>query len=95
MFIGHGTASDLVAKFNEVLKGINLTRSIQFSVDVSSVNWKFYEKVEKSREETDFSKLVDIGSCSLHVVHGELKTGLISCFLQHLNFPSFFVFFAL
>ena len=93
MFMGHGAASDLFAKFNECLKGIDLTKLIQVSVDGPSVNWKFYKKVEKSWEEAELSKLVIIGSCSLHVVHGALKTGLILCFLQHVNFTSFFLYF--
>ena len=57
-------------------------------MDGSSVIWKFYEKVEKSQEEPELSKLVNIGNCTLHVVHGTLKTGLISCFLQHVNFTT-------
>ena len=75
--MGHGTASDLFAKFNEGLKSIDLTKLIQVSMDGPSVNWKFYKKVEKFREEAELSKLVNIGSCSSYVVHGTLKTGLI------------------
>ena len=69
MFMGHGaTASDLFVKFNEGLKGIDLTKLIQVSMDGPSVNWKFYEKVKKSREDAELSELVNIGSYSLHVM---------------------------
>ena len=68
MFLGYRTASDLFAKFKEVLKGIYLTKLIQGSMNGPLVNWKFDEKVEKSREEAELSKLVNIESCSLHVV---------------------------
>ena len=63
---------------------------MQVSVDRPSVNWKPYEKVEKSWNEVELRKLVNICSCSLHVIYGALKTGLILCFLQHLNITSFF-----
>ena len=65
MFTGHWTASDLFAKFNGGLKGIDLTKLIQVSVNGPSGNWKFYEKVGKFWEEAELSKLVNIGSCSL------------------------------
>ena len=95
MFIGLGTASDLFAKFNEGLKGIDLTKLIPVSMDGPSVNWKFYENVEKSSEEAELRKLVNTGSCSLHVVQGALKTGLILWFLQHLHFTSSFFYFCI
>ena len=92
IFIAHSAASDLFSKFNKGLKGIDLIKLTQVSMDGPSVNWKFYENVEKSWEEAELRKLVNIGSCSLHVVHRALKTGLLLCFLQHLYFTSFFVF---
>ena len=83
MFMGHGSASDLLAKFNEGLKGIDLTKLIQVSLDGSPVNWKFYEKVEKSREEVELSKLVNIGSCSFwYFLHfSKIVLGIIRCVL--------------
>ena len=55
MFMGHGTTSDLFTKFNEGLKGIDLTKLSQVSMDEPSVNWKFYEKVEKSRKKQNLA----------------------------------------
>ena len=88
-FMGHGTASDLFEKYDEGLKDSDRTKLIQVSLDSPSVNCTFYEKVEKSQEEAELLKLFNIGSCSLHVVDGALKTGLILCFLQHLIFATF------
>ena len=45
-------------------------------MDGSKVNVKFYEEIVKSREKAMFRTLIDIGSCSLHVVHGSLKSGI-------------------
>ena len=69
MFKGHGTASDLFSKFNEGLKGIDLMKLIQVSMDGPSVNRKLCKKVKKSCEGAKLSKLVNIGSCSLFMGH--------------------------
>ena len=45
-------------------------------MDGSSVNWKFYGEVVKSRKEAMYHKLIDMDSCALHVVHGSLKTAV-------------------
>ena len=44
-------------------------------MDGPKVNVKFYEKIVKSREKA-YHTLIDIASCSLHVVHGSLKSGI-------------------
>ena len=73
MFLGHSTATDLVQNFNEGLAGMDPSKNIQISMDGPNVNLKFLETVKKEREETNLSKLVDIGSCDLHTVHGSFK----------------------
>ena len=44
-------------------------------MDGPKVNTKFYGKVVTDREQSMFHKLIDFGSCNLHIVHGSLKTG--------------------
>ena len=44
-------------------------------MDGPSVNWKFYNEVTKLREESGLPKLINIGSCNLHPVHGALISG--------------------
>ena len=39
------------------------------------MNWKFYNEVTKLREESGLPKLINIGSCNLHAVHGPLISG--------------------
>ena len=39
---------------------------------------KSYTELIKTREEAHFPKLVDIGKCSLHVIHCAFKTGIES-----------------
>ena len=38
------------------------------------MSWKFYNEVTKLREESGLPKLINIGSCNLHAVHGALKS---------------------
>ena len=45
-------------------------------MDRPKVNVKFYKEIVKYPEKAMFHTLIDIGSCSLHVVHGSLKTGI-------------------
>ena len=50
---------------------------LQVSVDGPNVNWKLYDSiVEEWNENDDYPDLIDIGSCSLHVVHGAFRTGV-------------------
>ena len=45
-------------------------------MDELNVNLRFYQEVIKKRkEEHMFHSLLDIGSCSLHIIHGSSKTG--------------------
>ena len=44
-------------------------------MDGPSVNLKFYNEIVQDRQENMVHSLVDIGSCSLHIVHGSFKNG--------------------
>ena len=76
-FLGHTQAEDLKKMFEEGIKDLEPRRMIQISMDGPSVNWKLYEQITEERNEMeDYLSLIDIGSCSLHVVHGALRTGV-------------------
>ena len=74
-FLGHTTSNDLVTSFTNGLENIDLVKLIQISMDGPSTNWKFLDLIQKNRKENKLNELIDIGSCSLHVVHGAFKTG--------------------
>ena len=40
-----------------------------------SVNSKFYNEIVQDRQKNMVHSLIDVGSCSLHIVHGSFKTG--------------------
>ena len=48
---------------------------MQISMDGPNINWKFYHNLFKERNGEELSDLPNIGSCSLHVVHGSFKKG--------------------
>ena len=72
---GHGTHVLLLKNFIDGLEGFNFSKMIQVSMDSPSVKLKFLEVPKKFKEESDLPKLIDIGSCNLHVVYGAFKTG--------------------
>ena len=74
MFFGHSTSTDLLKHFADVLSGFDLPKNLQISVDDPNVNLKFLKGVKKEIEEAKLSKLMDIGSCNLHIVHGAFKS---------------------
>ena len=50
---------------------------LQISMDGPNVNWLLYESiVEEWNENYDYPDLIDIGSWSLHVVHGAFRAGV-------------------
>ena len=51
---------------------------LQVSVDGPSTNWAFLDLLTSDREAEELPKLVNIGSCELHIVHGAFKTGFES-----------------
>ena len=45
-------------------------------MDGPNVNWKLYDSIVQEQSANDnYPDLIDIGSCSLHVVHGAFRTG--------------------
>ena len=48
-------------------------------MDGPSVNLEFMQELIKHREELEIEeKMIDIGTCGLHVVHGAFKCGIES-----------------
>ena len=74
--MGHATANDLSEHFSDVINNVDGgNRMIQVSMDGPLANWKFINLLQKDRVEKEQRNLIDIGSCSLHVIHGAFKTG--------------------
>ena len=74
-FLGHTRHTDLMKAFNDGLEGLDQTKLIQISMDGTNTNLKFLSEMKIEREKNEQSKLIDIGSCSLHSIHGAFKSG--------------------
>ena len=47
------------------------------SMDGPNVNWKLYDSIVEGRNQNDeYSSVIDIGSCCLHVGHGAFRSGV-------------------
>ena len=77
-FLGHTTSEDLKLKFEEGNQDLNTKRNVHVSMDRPNVNWKMLNKITKERCSVEhYPGLIYVGSCSLHVVHGAFRSGVI------------------
>ena len=85
-FFGHSTFTDLLKHFTDVISGLDPSKNLQILMDGPNFNLKSLEGLKKEKEEAKPSKLIDIGSCNLHVVHGALKSACekTNCGLKNL-----------
>ena len=50
-------------------------RLLQLSMDGPSTNWKVLDLLDEYSAEKEYPSIINIGSCSLHVVHGAFQVG--------------------
>ena len=77
-FLGHPTAKNLLESMTTSLATINSINLTQLSMDGPSVNWLLFDLLKKQHEEQELPKLLNIGSCNLHVIHSSFKSGFQS-----------------
>ena len=76
-FLGHTTAKDLKRAFEECTEKLALKNLIQVSMDGPNINWKMLDIIVEDRNSNEtYPNLLDVGSCSLHIVHGAFRTGM-------------------
>ncbi|XP_055620811.1 uncharacterized protein LOC129765028 [Toxorhynchites rutilus septentrionalis] len=75
MFLGRSRATDLHAAFKEGLGNIPLNKLLQVSMDGPNVNWSFLRELKMDFEHGE-ERLLDLGSCGLHILHGAFKEGV-------------------
>jgi len=73
--LGHTTHTDLQESLQDGLRILETGKMVQVSMDGPNVNLKLLDKMKERRHEIGQSKLIDFGSCNLHVVHGAFKAG--------------------
>lgn len=52
-----------------------MAEMVQMSMDGPNVNWRFYDIIKQTLISDYDNKLINIGSCGLHILHNSFKTG--------------------
>ena len=64
-------------KFEEATEQLDLKKLIQISMDGPNVNWKLLDSIAEDRSSNEqYPILLNVGSCSLHIVHGAFRNGM-------------------
>ena len=74
-FLGHGTHQNLLSHFNDFTKDLDHSHLYRISMDGPNVNVKFNQEFSAHFKESNFHSLIDIGSCSLLIIHRSITTG--------------------
>ena len=77
-FLGHTSAADIKEAFKEGTKNLGQSKMLQISMDGPATNLKFLKQIVSERNQTDANipQLLELGSCSLHKVHGAFSAGI-------------------
>lgn len=77
--MGHSSATTMLQEIVTSLHDheIDVTKVVQVSMDGPNVNWKLHRLLMEHVAAADVHapKLLDVGSCSLHVLHNAFKAG--------------------
>ena len=57
-------------EIHAALKPVSEEKMIQLSMDGPNISWKVFDLLQSHREEAEWSLLLNLGSCSFHIVHG-------------------------
>ena len=76
--VGHCTSNDLVNHFFEFMEKLklNLSLLLPLGIDGPSVNRSSEKKLKAHLEENYTTQILDIGTCSLHIVNNAFLEGL-------------------
>lgn len=74
-FLGRTRATDLLTSFLESIADLKKDKLLQISMDGPNVNWAFIDLLKK---QLTGPKLLELGSCGLHTVHGAFKHAIVA-----------------
>ena len=72
-FLVHPTAKNLLESMITSLATINSINLMQLSMDGPNVNCLLLDLLKKQHKQQELPKLLNMGSCNLHVIHSALK----------------------
>ena len=59
------------------IKDFDMGKFIHLGMDGPSTNWNVLDLINDHQVANGFQKTLDIGSCSLHILHGAFQTGIM------------------
>lgn len=74
-FLGHADAEAVHDKFESVCGDLGYEKLVQLSMDGPNVNWKVFRLMQEDVEKQTGKKLLNFGSCGLHVIHNSSRDG--------------------
>ena len=74
-FFERSNAKNIENETHAALKPVSEEKMIQLSMDGPNINWKVFDLLQSHREKAEWSPLLNLGSCSLYIVHGAFQTG--------------------
>ena len=75
-FVFRPNADNLHDELHNALQSLPEKNMLQMSMDGPNTNWKVFELLFSYRNEKEWSNLLNLGSCGLHIVHGAFQTGI-------------------
>ncbi|XP_039464091.1 uncharacterized protein LOC120437608 [Oreochromis aureus] len=77
-FMGYHTADQMYEKIEKVRSDMGFQNLIQLSMDGPNVNWKIFSLAQHNIEEQTGKKMLNVGSCGLHILHNAFRAGCAS-----------------
>ena len=75
-FMGGAKAEKILQTFEKGINKLNPESFIQISSDGSSVNSRSLNFCAEKKESEELPSLIQMGTCSLHTIHGSMKAGV-------------------
>ena len=76
-FLLRPNTENLKSELIESMSNLDMAKFLQLSMDGLNTNWNVLDLVNGHLVENGHKNLVEIGSCSLHVVHGAFQTSAL------------------
>ena len=74
-FFERPNAENIENEIHAALKPVSEGKMLQLSMDGPNTNWKVFDLLQQHWEEAEFSPLLELGSCSLQMLHGAFQSG--------------------
>ncbi|KAJ8031243.1 hypothetical protein HOLleu_27914 [Holothuria leucospilota] len=79
-FLGHATADNLHERMLPIIQEFGISNLAQISMDGPNVNWKVFDQLCKDVKKQQIGKkLLNLGSCGMHVMHNAFRCGCQAC----------------